>query len=238
MFRTIYLFFLVALLLLPGAESARAQGEVKAIMFMGILTGGNNSEPLVGASVSIPRAGRGILTNEVGYFALPVYPGDSIEFSHVGYKKQYHVIPRVNEPTYSRIIEMQEESTLLREVKVYPYPTEEDFKRAFLSSRLPDEKERENLARNTDPTYLKQMAARMGMGPAANARYFFDQQNTYIANRTAITTIPFLNPFAWASFIRSVKNGDLKKDDWKKTANLDPNQNINREQYIREQRKQ
>lgn len=226
---------LVSLLTLGGGSEARAQGEIKAIMFTGLLTGGKNNEALPGATVYIPRAGRGTITNAYGYFSLPVYPGDSVVFSYVGYEKQYHVIPRINEQTYSRIIELKEDVTLLREVKVYPYPTEEDFKRAFLATRLPDEKERENLAKNTDPRALRQLAAQMGMGPAANYRYFIEQQNNYTFNRTAMTTIPFLNPLAWASFIRSVKNGDLKRDDWKAAANAAPNQNLNREQYIRQQ---
>jgi hypothetical protein len=217
---------------------AHAQGEIKSVMFTGLLTGGKNSEPLPGAYVYLPKAGRGTITNGYGYFSIPVYPGDSVVFSYVGYEKQYHVVPRTNEQTYSRIIELKEDVTLLREVKVYPYPTEEEFKRAFLASRLPDEKERENLAKNTDPRYLRQLAAQMGMGPAANYRYFIEQQNSYTFNRTAMTTIPFLNPLAWASFIRSVKNGDLKRDDWKAGANAAPLQNINRDQYIRQQSKQ
>lgn len=231
------IFLLVALLTLAGT-TAYAQGEIKAITFTGLLTGGKNSEPLPNAYVYLPKAGRGTITNSYGYFSIPVYPGDSVVFSYVGYERQYHVVPRTNEQTYSRIIELKEDVTLLREVKVYPYPTEEEFKRAFLETRLADEKERENLAKNTDPRYLRQLAASMGMGSAANYRYFIEQQNNYTFNRTAVTTIPFLNPLAWASFIRSVKRGDLKRDDWKAGANSVPFQNLNRDQYIRQQSKQ
>jgi hypothetical protein len=32
-----------------------------------------------------------------------------------------------------------------------------------------------------------------------------------MANRNFATTLPLLNPFAWAQFIQSIKRGDLKK---------------------------
>lgn len=236
--RTIYTIaiLLILALCLVGSR-ASAQGQIRAIQFTGLLTGGKDNEPLPQATVYIPKAGRGVLTNLDGFFTIPVYPGDTVEFRYVGYKKQYHVVPRINEQTYSLIVEMQEDATLLREVKVYPYPTEEEFKRAFLASRLTDEREREALAKNTDPAYLRQMAAQMGVGAAANYRYLLNQQTSYNNNKNFATTIPFLNPLAWASFIRSIKNGDLKRDDWKPASATMPNQNISREQYIRQQSK-
>jgi len=147
---TIVFIALTALLLLTaGSLSAvRAQGQDRQVTFTGFLTSGKNNEPLPGAYVYIPRAGKGILTAPNGYFALPVLPGDSIVFSYVGFKSQFHIIPqRLADLTYSAVVALQEDVTTLAEVKVYPYATEELFKDAFVNLKLPDEKERANLAK-------------------------------------------------------------------------------------------
>jgi hypothetical protein len=45
------------------------------------------------------------------------------------------------------------------------------------------------------------------------------------------------NPFAWAKFIQSIKNGDLKRDDWKKAYELPPSETITTNQFIRDQKR-
>jgi len=223
--------------LLIARTPAQAQGQEKLVMFTGIITAGKTSEPLPGAYVYIPKAGRGILSNNVGYFALPVMPGDSVIFSYVGYKKQFYVIPRrLTETTFSAVIAMQEDVQTLTEVKVYPYATEELFKEAFVNMTLPDQKERENLARNTSAESMQRLAAITPMSAQANYRYYTQQQwfgRESVANRSGVTTFPFLNPFAWANFIRSVKNGELNKKEYRKELNATPKENLRREDLIK-----
>lgn len=206
-------------------------------MFTGIVTAGKTSEPLPGAYVYIPKAGRGVLSNSIGYFALPVMPGDSIIFSYVGFTKQYHIVPRrLPETSYSAVIAMQEDVTVLKEVKVYPYATEELFKQALVNMELPDAKERAALERNLSPESMQRLAALTPMSAAANYRYFQNQQwfgRDAIANRGSMTMLPFLNPSSWMQFIRSVKNGDFKSKEFRKELNATPPENLKREDIIR-----
>lgn len=224
-------------LIVSAPQTARAQGQEKLIMFTGIITAGKTSEPLPEAYISIPRAGRGVLSNTVGYFAIPVLPGDSVVFSYVGYKKQYHIIPRrLAETSYSAVVAMQEDVQMLTEVKVYPYPTEELFKQAFVNLKLPDEKERENMARNLSEESMQKLAAMTPMSAAGNYRYYLNQQwfgRESMTGRTQMTTIPFLNPFAWANFIKSVKNGDLKKKDFRQELNATPPEGLSRQDILK-----
>jgi len=219
-----------------GSQTALAQGEQKAIMFTGVVVAGKNTERLPGAYIFIPRAGRGTLTNNVGYFSIPVFPGDSIVYSYVGYRTQYHVIPReYNDPTYSAIIQMQESVTMLAEVRVYPYATEEEFKKAFLALRLPDQADRDALARSTDMEYITRMAAQMPNNAQTNYRYTMDQQlfgRESAANKGFATTFPFLNPFAWGRFIKSVQDGDLKTKEYRKDLNQTPRESMSRQDFI------
>jgi hypothetical protein len=212
--KTLYLAFWL-LLLLPAAP-VLAQGVGQSIQFTGVIIGGKESTPLPGVYVMIPKASRGTVTNEYGYFSLPVMPGDSIIFSSIGYKKKYHVIPLKTEGTYSVIIDLAEDVTQLSPVTIYPYPTEEIFKESFLALKLPDEKDQQNMRRNLDKNELNRMAYMSGMSANENFRYYTNSQVNGFANRNLNPSWSFLNPFAWAKFIKSIKNGDLKRKDYQK----------------------
>lgn len=234
-----YIFLGVSLLLLSGSfADTYAQGQDRQVTFTGFLTGGKSNEPLPGAYIYIPKAGKGVLSASNGYFALPVFPGDSIIFSYVGFRTQYHIIPRrLTDLTYSAVVALQEDVKTLAEVKVYPYATEELFKEAFVDLKLPDQMERDNLARNTDPAAIMRMAATMPMGAVANHQNFVNQQffgRESIVGRSAMPTFAFTNPFAWANFIRSVKRGDLKTKEWRSEFNKAPRENMTRKDILQE----
>ncbi len=231
------ILLILGLFLLSGASATTfAQGQDRQITFTGFITGGKTNEPLPGAYIYIPKAGKGVLSAPNGYFALPVLPGDSIIFSYVGFKTQYHIIPRrLSDVTYSAVVALQEDVKTLAEVKVYPYATEELFKNAFVNLKLPDEKERENLARNTDPESILRLAATMPMGAVANHQNFVNQQffgRESIIGRSQTPTFAFTNPFAWANFIRSVKRGDLKGKEWRSELNKAPRENVSRKDIL------
>lgn len=236
----LYIVVLGTFLMFLGGISTevQAQGQVKSIMFTGRVVGGKNAQTLSKTYIFIPRAGRGTLADEGGYFALPVFPGDSIVFSFLGFQKQYHVIPRRHaEESYSAIILMKEDVKTLAEVKVYPYATEEEFKRAFLEMKLPDEIERKNLEKNTRQEYLMAMAAITPTSAATNYRAYMDNQifgRDNANNRSFTTTMPFTNPFAWANFIKSIKNGDLKKKEYREILNQAPRENVSRSNIMRQ----
>ncbi|GAA4434401.1 hypothetical protein GCM10023091_09260 [Ravibacter arvi] len=230
-FANILLVFLAALSTIP----AFGQGERKAIMFNGIVVGANQ-ERLPAASIIIPRAGKGTIADRDGYFVVPVFPGDSIVFSYIGYKNQYFNIPKnFNGESFSAIIAMRENVQMLSEVRVWPYRTEDEFKKAFLEMRLPDQADRDALAKSTDPEYINRMAMMVPNNAQTNFRHSIDQQlfgRESYANRSFGTTMPFLNPFAWANFIKGVKKGDLKRKEWHKDLNQAPRENISRQDYI------
>lgn len=224
--------FLLLVFAILGHDT-QAQGQDKAIIFTGIVVGGQNSEPLPGSYVFNQSAGRGAVSNNNGYFILSVFPGDSIVFSYVGFKKQYHIIPKKTEQNYSAIVDLKEDVKMLAEVKVYPYPTEELFKQAFVDYKLPDAKERDALAKATDKNSLTRLGMANGMGAMANYRNFINQQQNAIINRGFTNSIStaLMNPLAWASFIQSVKKGDLNRKDWKGITDVDVNENLSRDKF-------
>jgi len=203
-------------LLIAFYSSSVAQVSRQVIQFSGFIIG-EDENPLIGVHVYIPKAGRGTATNNVGFFSVPTVTGDSVVISAVGYKKRYIRIPNnLTESAYSVVIELKEDFAQLPMVEVYPYPTEELFKQAFLALELPDEKEQKAIQRNLDQDMLNRMMyENPTVEPGAAFRYSMNQQAYYAANRNFFPTNPLLNPFAWANFIKSIKRGDLKKKKWK-----------------------
>jgi CarboxypepD_reg-like domain len=232
--KCLHLSLLLVLFLVFANTSILAQGQDKSVIFTGKVVSDRTSDFLPNAYVFNPQSGRGTLTDNLGDFAIYVYPGDSLVFSYVGYKKKYYIIPRLNEQTQSAIIHMAEQVTMLAEVKVYPYNTEEAFKKAFLEMKLENEAGRKALEKNLEQSKLNVMALQAGLSGNGNFRNFSDQMTYSMANRSFVQSpiMALTNPFAWANFIKSVKNGDLKKTGYKKAYEDAPSEGVSRQKFM------
>lgn len=124
---------------------------------------------------------------------------------------------------------------MLREVKVFPHSSEDEFKKAFLAMELRDAQERETVRRNLEQSKLNVFALQAGMGASSNFRNFSDMMISSQANKNFFNnpTLALTNPFAWINFIKSIKNGDLKKKDYKKAYEFMPKENLNRQMFLR-----
>ncbi|GAB4397665.1 MAG: hypothetical protein OHK0053_14640 [Microscillaceae bacterium] len=213
----------IAYLLLSGIiylgftiHAAQAQGAREPLFFSGFVVDANSSNPVPGVHIYIPKAGRGTSTNAEGFFAMPTYPNDSLIISSIGYKKHYYVVPNEKLESYSVVIELVEDTTNLPVIEVFPYPTEELFKEAFLALELPDEEQLRLLQQNLNQEIITRLALDLPMDARMNYRNQVYQNALRLENRTSIPTLQLLNPFAWARFVESIRNGDFKRDRWKK----------------------
>jgi hypothetical protein len=215
--------------------TALSQGQDKTVLFQGRVVTSSNSEFLPLAYVFNPQAGRGALSDNFGQVDLYVFPGDSLVISYIGYKKKYYIVPRDTDLVHQVIIPMEEMTTMLREVKVFPHSSEEEFKQAFLAMELRDAQQRENARNNLEQSKLNVFAMQAGMGASSNFRNFSDMMISSQANKSFFNSpmLALTNPFAWISFIKSVKNGDLKRKDYKKAYEFMPKENLNRQMFLR-----
>jgi hypothetical protein len=137
-------------------------------------------------------------------------------FTYLGFKKHFHIIPRGVGLNYSAVVELSIDAKMLKEVKVYPFRTEEEFKTAFLNMDLPFAAEREAIARNYNLENIKRLAANQALGAGGNYRYAMNQQMMHLQNQKQVTVNPLTNPFAILNFIKSVKNGSFLDKAYKK----------------------
>ena len=215
--------------------TAFSQGQDKTVLFQGRVVASSNAEFLPLAYIFNPQAGRGALSDNFGQVDMYVFPGDSLVISYIGYKKKYYIVPRDTELVHQVIIPMEEMTTMLRDVKVFPHSSEEEFKQAFLSMELRNKKERDNARDNLEQSKLNAFAMQAGMGASSNFRNFSDMMISSQANKNFFSSpmLALTNPFAWINFIKSVKNGDLKRKDYQKAYELLPKENINRQLFLR-----
>jgi hypothetical protein len=208
------IFGLVGIVMLAGAafQVAHAQ-DIKGkriIQLSGVVIDADsvNGRPLPGAHVYVPKAGRGKTTNHVGFFSMPVLANDEVVISLVGFKRQSFIVPE-NSPEYQTIIvTMVMDTTMLPEIVIVPFPTEEVFKEAVLALNVPTDKNVNSDALNQE--LLQLMLKTTPMDGTMNQRYYLNQWAATQNDRYQPVTNPFLNPFNWVKFFNGLKKNKKK----------------------------
>ncbi len=147
-----------------------------------------------------------------GFFSFVAGKGDSIRITAVGFKEQLYVIPTdLTEPRYSVIQLLTRDTVYLAETFIYPWPSKEEFREAFLALEIPDD-DYAIAKKNLEREALKEMGEAMAMDADMNADYQTKalQQKIYYAGQYPPMRI--FDVFAWKQFFEAWKNGDFKND--------------------------
>jgi len=196
-------------------DTAFAQAQKRrVIQLSGVVleedSAANNSRPLAGVHVYVPKAGRGTTTNNMGFFSMPVLEKDEIVVSIVGFEKHTFTVPEGSPEYQTLVITMTLDTTYLPEVVFMPFPTEEVFKQAVLAMNMPlDGNDIDK--RNFNQELMALMLKTTPMDGYQNQRYYLDQWAGSANNRFQPVSNPFLNPFNWAKFFSSLKKDKKKK---------------------------
>ena len=90
-----------------------SDGCASPVVVRGMVIGGDDKEPLIGASVVIDGTNKGIATNVDGQFALKVPSDTSLVISYIGYKKQkVHVSSLLHSDNNVIVLEEDREAML------------------------------------------------------------------------------------------------------------------------------
>ncbi len=170
------------------------------------------SEPLPFAHVLIMNNFRGTITDREGKFSLVVEVFDTILFSTVGYKRKLLTIPdTLAKPFLITEIVLQEDTIMIAEVRIYPWKSYEEFKRALLNLKLPeDDNER---ARRNIALIKTQIILDNDPNARENFQYVMEQQYRETFSQGMYPSYQIFNAFAWAKFFQALKRGDFKRSD-------------------------
>jgi len=206
-------------ILLPVLSNAqRIQEEQEEyyrdlVQFSGAVVTGDSLHPVAFTHIIDRNTGFGTISDYYGYFSFVAKKGDTITFSAIGFKKGIFVIPdTIHNNRYTMFQVMTSDTVYLSETVIYPWPTKEQFKEAFLALEIPDD-DMEIARKNLERMELYARGQEMPMDGSMNYRNYIDQtvSKLYYAGQTQ--PISLLNPFAWAQFIKAWQDGKFKRKD-------------------------
>ncbi len=179
-----------------------------------LLADSTNPVPIPFTNILNMNRNEGTISNGEGFFSMVVAKGDTILFSAVGLKNGLFIVPTaLEEQAYTLIQFMEEDTIQLETINLSPWPSKEEFHRAFLALELPTD----DLLRakeNVTQAAIRQLASNIPMDANMNYKNTLNQYNSYLYNQgmyygdnggQAILNA-LTNPFAWSSFIKSLKN--------------------------------
>jgi hypothetical protein len=208
------LFLLMPLIMEAQKDQQHNQEYYKdLVQFSGAVVTGDSLHPVAFTHIIDHNTGFGTISDYYGYFSFVARKGDSITFSAIGFKKGMFIIPdTIRNNRYTMFQVMATDTIYLNETVIYPWPTKEQFKEAFLSLEIPDD-DIEIARKNLDRYELYVRAAAMPMDGSMNYRNYIDQtvSKLYYAGQTQ--PISLLNPFAWSQFIKAWQDGKFKRKD-------------------------
>ena len=215
--RIIISTFLICLASLSEGQTLTAKSNyTNLIQFSGIVLDQDSLTPIPFVAVMIKGTWRGTKTDYYGFFNLVVNSGDEIEFLSLVHKtRSYKISDSLKQKYYYAIQVLTKDTVKLEEVAVFPWPSKEDFKRAFLALDLKDtdaERADRNLVRE-DMTYLERNAT---ASSSENYKYMMQNIYTKVYSAGQQPSISLLNPVAWAKFIQAWRDGKYKSTAKKK----------------------
>lgn len=117
-----------------------ALGEVSAqqSMIIGHLLDSSSQQPLQFAHVQNVDQALGTLTDRNGRFRIPAQVNDTVVFSIVGYQTLAWIITEKHLSDSALTFKLPVDTVLLKEVTIAELPTEEEFKRRILATKIED----------------------------------------------------------------------------------------------------
>jgi hypothetical protein len=153
---------------------------------------------------------RGVIADYYGYFALVVRPGDTIQFSSIGYKtKLYYISDTSTIESFSLIQVLKEDTIMSEPVDVYPWPSREAFADAFVNMESPNDALKRARQRLTPQEMAFVGAVMNSDGVSSYGAYqkqFMDDQYT----RGQLPANNLLNPAAWSELFKGLGTGKYR----------------------------
>ena len=205
------LLFCSLVLISFGQKEQLENVDETLIQLSGVVISEETLEPLPYTTVYDKTQRRGVIADYYGFFSLVAVPGDTLLFSFYGHKTSSYIVPdSLNDDRYSMIHMVQIDTLNLPEVDVYPWPSREDFARAFVDM-VPYDDALRRAQQQLSGESLAFIAARLEG----------DASLSYTASRNAYSTklytngqLPgnnLLNPYAWSKLIQDWKEGKLSR---------------------------
>jgi len=215
-------YILMLLLFASGnvfSQNLASNDNDDVVQFTGVIVENDSLTPLPFVHIAVKNSRLGTISDYYGFFSFVAHKLDTIEFSSVGYRKNQFIIPdTLDKSSYSVIHLMTKDTISLKEFTVYPWPTREQFKQAFMTLKVPED----DLVRaknNLSPMIMMAVASKIPIDGSTTYKYQLQNRYTQLYEAGGYPSIRIFDPIAWSKFIKAWQNGDFKK---KKNINYSP----------------
>jgi len=206
--------FLLLLLIVSSTANSQSRQHLDSnlIQLSGVVIDEGNLEPMPYTTIFDKSQRRGVIADYYGFFSLVALPGDTILFSYYGHKTSSYIVPDTLSGSRYSIIHMIEMDTLnIPAVDVYPWPSREDFARAFVEME-PYEDALRRAQRELSGENLAFVAARLDGDASLSYGTARSIANTKIYTNGQLPVNNLLNPYSWAKLVKEWKEGKLKRE--------------------------
>jgi hypothetical protein len=202
------LFLLISYSFKSQTNSSLSYSQL--IQISGVVLDQDSGSRIPYVSILVKGTKKYYMSDQRGFFSLVAYPNDEIEFHSISHKNRtYKINDTLNQKYYSIIQLLAKDTILLQEIEIYPWPSKEEFKRAFLALNLnsTDIDRAENNLQRDELSYLERTKT---SSSSENYKYVMQAYYTKIYSVGQQPMNNLLNPIKWAQFIDAWRKGKFK----------------------------
>jgi hypothetical protein len=208
-------FFILSFFTLQGQTTEND----RFVQVSGIITD-ESYRAVPGVAVISKKLHKGTISEWSGIYSITSVPGDTIFFRSLGFKRYHTIIPSSYTDRHCKVdIVLDIDTIQIKEIIIMPWKSYNEFL-ADMTKERPVDPIIENMNDNIASIYVA-VANQTGVriSPEAGYRYAMEQNFNAMATRNQYPINNLLNPFAWAKFIGSIKNGLFKSQKFNKPVN-------------------
>ncbi|TVQ15936.1 MAG: carboxypeptidase-like regulatory domain-containing protein [Bacteroidetes bacterium] len=211
---TLYILFLFSGVLIFSRLSGSEQPQARnVIQFSGLVMTGDSLKPVPYTTIRVKNTRRGTISDFHGFFSITVRERDTLQFSSIGFKEVLYVVPdTLTSSRYSTIQLMTTDTIHLPETVIYPWPTREQFRYAFLNTEIPDD-DFDRAMRNLERAEMRERLEKMPLDGYSNFRNMTNQHGERLYYAGQRPPMRIFDPFAWGQFIQAWREGRFKRND-------------------------
>jgi hypothetical protein len=210
-----FFYTLIFFILSLSAINGQTVENMKYIQVSGIITD-ESYKPVPGVAVISKKLKKGTLSEKSGIYSVTSTPGDTIFFRALGFKRYHTIIPPTFEESHCEVdIALDVDTIQIKEVNIMPWKNYSEFIKDVTKTR-PVDPIIENMNDNIASIYVAIAQNNFKGTPEAGYRYAMEQNFTSMATREQYPINNLLNPFAWAKFVKGIKNGLFKNQKFNK----------------------
>jgi len=196
--------------------TAQENKQEKYVQVSGIIID-MEDRPVAGVSIISKKLRKGATSEISGIYSITSTPGDTIYYRALGFKRYHTIIPESYQEKRANVDIMLDADTIeIEPVTIVPWKSYQEFLKD-ITRENPVDPLIENMNDNLASIYVAiANQTNPGITSEAGYRYAMQQNFNALATRNMYPVNNLLNPFAWSSFIRGVKNGLLKNQKFNK----------------------